>query len=259
VRGAALRWLIGGVCVGATLAVAGSALGRSAADDLSVRVHFVGSSLAMSTTSLANDVQFDIFTDGPEQTVTMRYVLPAGLTFGGDVPDPSENCTNGETIVCTIALTPIENLQAAWSWPIVAASPGTYTITASVDGERPDPNPANNSHTFTFEVKPAVVGGGSASVSVSSAKVAPTKPRAGSAVTFSSSVKVSGESAKPSKVTCAATLGGKKATGKPKAATGLASCRYATKKADKGKRLAGSLKVTANGKSFTKRFAATLR
>ena len=252
-----MRWLVGGVCVGATLAVAGSALGRSTADDLSVRVHFVGSSLAMSTTSLANDVQFDIFTDGPEQTVTMRYVLPAGLTFGGDVPDPSENCTNGETIVCTIALTSIENLQAAWSWPIVAASPGTYTITASVDGERLDPNTANNSYPFTFEVKPAV-GGGSASVAVSSAKATPSKPKAGSPVTFSASVKVGGEPAKPSKVTCAAKLGGKRATGTGKAATGRASCRYTTMKADKGKTLAGSMRVTASGKSFAKRFTTRL-
>ena len=65
-------------------------------------------------------------------------------------------------------------------------------------------------------------------------------------MTFSASVKVDGEPAKPSKVTCAAKLGGKKAkAGTARAATGPASCRYATKKTDKGKTLAGSMRVTA--------------
>ncbi len=77
-------------------------------------------------------------------------------------------------------------------------------------------------------------------------------------MTFSASVKVGGEPAKPSKVTCAAKLGGKRATGTGKAATGRASCRYTTMKADKGKTLAGSMRVTASGKSFTKRFMARL-
>ncbi len=177
-RGVTLRWLATGACLGATLALAGSALGRSTADDLSIQVHFVRDALATTTTALANDVQFDIFTDGPAQTVTMTYSLPAGLVFGDDVPDPTENCTNGATVTCTIALTPNNNLTAGWSWPVIAAGPGTYAITATVEGERPDPNTANNSYPFTFEVKSAI-GGGSASVVVSSAKATAVQAEGG--------------------------------------------------------------------------------
>jgi hypothetical protein len=248
--------VVAGACVAFLLALSGSALGRASADDLSVLVHFVRDSRATTTTSLANDVAFEIFTDGPSQTVTMRYALPAGLTFGDDVPDPSENCTNGATVVCTIALTPSNNLQAGWSWPIVASAPGTYTITATVEGERPDAVPANNSATFTFEIKPASPR--SATVSVSAAKATPANARAGRPVTFTSTVRVDGVAARPSKVTCTATLGGKRVKGTPHAATGTAGCRYATRKADKGKRLNGSMKVTAGGKTLTKRFAAKL-
>jgi hypothetical protein len=255
--GGGLRYgIVAGACVAFVLALSGSALGRATADDLSVLVHFVRDSRATTTTQLANDIAFELFTDGPSQAVTMRYSLPAGLVFGDDVPDPSENCTNGPTVVCALALTPSNNLQAGWSWPVIASAPGTYSITATVEGERPDAVPANNTATFTFEIKPASAG--SATVSVSAPKATPANARAGRPVTFTSTVRVDGVAAKPSKVTCTGTLGGRKATGVPRSATGIASCRYATRKTDKGKRLAGSMKVTAGGKTLTKRFAARL-
>jgi hypothetical protein len=239
------------------LAVATPGQGRAATDDLSVLVHFVRDSRATTTVALANDIAFELFTDGPSETVTMRYSLPSGLVFGDDVPDPSENCTNGETVVCTIALTPGNNLQAGWSWPVIASARGTYAITATVEGERPDVAPANNSATFTFEITPASPA--SATVSVSRPRAAPARAKAGSPVTFTSTVRVDGVAARPSRVTCAATVGGRKTAGVPRATRGSASCRYTTRRVDRGKTLAGSMRVTAGGKTLTKRFSAKLR
>jgi hypothetical protein len=240
----------------ATLAVATPGQSRATTDDLSVLVHFVRDSRATTTTALANDIAFELFTDGPSQTVTMRYSLPPGLVFGDDVPDPTENCTNGATVVCTLALTPNNNLQAGWSWPVIASALGSYTITATVEGERPDAVPANNSATFTFEIKPG--GAGSATVSVSEPKRTPARAKAGSPVTFTSTVRVDGVAAKPSKVTCAGTLGGRNAPGAPRSTVGTASCRYATTKADTRKTLAGTMRVTAGGKTLKKRFSTKL-
>jgi hypothetical protein len=59
-------------------------------------------------------------------------------------------------------------------------------------------------------------------------------------------------------VVCTGTLGGKTVKGISQAATGRASCRYVTTKSAKGKRLAGSLKVTARGKTITKHFSTKL-
>jgi hypothetical protein len=47
-------------------------------------------------------------------------------------------------------------------------------------------------------------------------------------------------------------------SGKSSAATGKASCRYATPKSAKGKSLAGTMAITAKGKTITKRFSARL-
>lgn len=246
-----------GVSIAVAFAVSGSAAARTATDDLSVRVHFVRDSVATTTSSLANDIQFDIFTDGPAQTVTMRYSLPAGLTFGDDVPDPTENCTNGAPVVCTIDLTPNNSLQASWSWPVIAAAPGTYSITTTVEGTRIDSVPGNNSVTFAYEIKPADAG--AASVAVSAPKAAPVKPKAGEVVTFTSTVRVDGLPAQPSTVTCAAKLGGKTKAATPRSTTGTASCRCTTKKADKGKTLSGSMRVTAGGRTIAKRFVAMIR
>ncbi len=252
----------------AVLAASSAALGRSTADDLSVRVHLLRDATATTTTSLSNDMQFDVFSDGPAQTATMRFSLPAGLTFGvSDQPDATENCTNGSPVVCTMKLEDgVSGFVLSWSWPIVASGPGTYAITATVEGERADPNAADNSFTFTFQVQPTGGsgggggggGGGSVTVSASAVKLTPAKPKAGSAVTATASVTANGNPVKPSKVVCAGTLAGKKAIGTGQALTGKASCRYPTLKSAKGKTLAGSMKITARGKTITKRFSTKL-
>ena len=189
----------------------------------------------------------------------MRTTIPDGLRVATP-PAASAGCTGTTSIICVTKLQDTGIVFFQYDFGLVADRAGTYSITATVEGERPDPNTANNSNTLQFQVTlPSGGGGGSASVAVSSAKATPSKPKAGSPVTFSASVKVGGEPAKPSKVTCAAKLGGKAKAGTSRAATGSASCRYTTKKADKGKTLAGSMKVTAGGTTFTKRFSSKLR
>jgi hypothetical protein len=248
-----LHALIGLVMLG-TLLGGTAALGRSSVDDLSVRVNFgppLGF-LATSSTTLLNTIEFDVVSDsGAPQTITMRFALPAGLSFGSDVPDATEGCTNGTPVVCTDVLD--QPGSGAWGWPVVADSAGTYAVTATVEGQRPDPNPNDNTYTFRFEIKRSVT------VSAGAVKLTPAKPRAGLPVLASARVTADGLPVRPTRVVCTGTLAGRRITGKASAAAGRATCRYTTKKSHKGKILVGSLKITAKGKTVTKRFAKRLR
>jgi hypothetical protein len=67
-----------------------------------------------------------------------------------------------------------------------------------------------------------------------------------------------GAPVKPTAVTCAATIGTKKLRGRPRAAKGSASCRYATPGSAKGKRLHGTISFTSRGTKITRRFATRL-
>ena len=227
-------------------------------DDLAVTVVLQGAGAgATSIAGPAFGLSYLVETDGPVQTVTMRTTIPDGLRVATP-PPVSAGCTGTTSITCVTKLQDTSIVFFQYDYGLVADRAGTYSITATIEGERPDPNTANNSNTLQFQVT-LPSGGGSESVAVGSAKAKPSKPKAGSPVTFSASVRVGGEPAKPSKVTCTAKLGGKAKAGTSRAATGSASCRYATKKADKGKTLAGALKVTAGGTTFTKRFSSKLR
>jgi hypothetical protein len=249
----------------ATLAVAGSASARATADDLSIGMYVAGGVLTARTTSpfrLGIDVGVD---SGPPQNFTLRVALPDGLRWGDDLPDPSEGCTGTAPAVCTqrLELNAAGTLGGGWIWDVIADRPGPYEVTASVQGELPDPSPANNTFTFRFEIVASSSGGGgggggSVTVSAGAVKVTPAKPKAGSPVTASAVVTANGSPVKPSRVVCAGTLAGKKAVGTGTAVTGKASCRYPTPRSAKGKTLAGSLKITARGKTVTKRFSAKL-
>ena len=158
---------------------------------------------------------------------------------------------------------PSGTLGAGWVWDVIADRPGVYDVTASVQSERPDPNTSNNTQTLRFEVVASSGssgggGGGSVSVSVSSVKLTPARPKAGLPIVATASVKADGSPVKPTKVVCAGTLAGKKAIGTGKALTGKATCRYPTPKSAKGKTLAGSMAITARGKTIMKRFATRL-
>lgn len=246
---------------------AASALGRSATDDLEIGVLGLnGGPNALDQGDLPPGVvtspftlHFGVTTDGGLQTITLRFSLPSGLRFLPTPASATEGCSLGPPVVCVVKLTPngVGTLEAQRWWFVSADALGFYVVTGTVDGERPDPNPANNTFTYRLEVR-AVDSGDSASVSVSSVKLTPAKPKAGSAVVATALVTAGGEAIKPSKVACTGTLAGRKLTGKGTAATGKASCRYATPKSAKGKRLAGSMAITAKGKTVTKRFAAKL-
>jgi hypothetical protein len=255
---AALLTLLG------VLAASSAAFGRSTADDLSLQIQLArgGGFLQGTTTTSPFQLGFGVEVDsGPLQTFTLRVTLPDGLHWGPDGPDPTEGCAGTAPAVCVQKLE--ENaagtVGGGWSWDVVADRPGPYEVTAMIQGERPDPNTSNNTDTFRFEVVASSGGGGgSVSVSASAVKLTPAKPKAGSAVVASASVTADGSPVKPSKVICAGTLAGKKAIGTGTAVTGRASCRYPTPKTAKGKTLAGSLKITARGKTITKRFSTKL-
>jgi hypothetical protein len=236
-------------------------------DDLNLRV---GSQIQTGTgpvyviSSLAFPLEFVVGTDGGPQTITLRYSLPSGLSFT-TAPSAAEGCQAGPPVVCQLSPVTNEAGSMEWrkTWGVQAAAPGTYEVTATVEGARPDPNTTNNTHTFRFEVRSSGssgggVGGGSVSVAAGAVKLTPARPKAGSVVLATASVTADGDPVKPSKVSCTGTLAGKKVAGKGMAATGKASCRYATPKSAKGKSLAGSMAITAKGKTITRRFSARL-
>jgi hypothetical protein len=253
------------VAAGLALSTAAAA-GRAASDDLVLTLALAtgGNAVRDAKTTSPFQIAANIdSTSGVVQTVTLRIGLPDGLRWGNDAPDPSEGCTEGTTSVCTqeLIMNAAGTVGGGWFWDVVADHPGTYALTASVAGEQPDPDLSNNTATIEFEVTAAAsaTGGRSSAVSVSAVKRTPAKPQAGRPVTFTASVKVGGVPAKPSRVTCAATLGGNKTSGTARAAAGSARCRYATPRSARGKRLAGKMTIVAQGKTIGRRFAVKLR
>ena len=260
--------VIAAIVVASVVTMPWAAHGRTSADDVELSVLLLTRTgqvvLGAKTTTSPFKLQFEIGVDsGPVQTVTMQTELPAGLQWGVDGPDPSERCTGTSAVVCQqeFSLGPSGTLGAGWVWDVIADRPGSYEVTASVQTERPDPNAPNNTQTLRFEIVASSGGGGggSGAVSAGAVKLTPAKPKAGSVVVASSTVTADGSRVKPTKVSCTGTLGGKKLTGKGTRALGKATCRYTTPKSAKGKRLVGSMAITAKGKTITKRFAIKLR
>lgn len=240
------------VAVAALAAVGASgALGRSTVDDVNVDV-LLNNSFATETTARAFKLHFLMRSDAI-QNVTLRFTLPDGLRFGATAPTAAQGCAGTSAVVCRVRLLSEDGfIVERLFWVVEAERPGTYDVTATVEGERPDPNLANNSDTLRFTVKTADGGGGSVG------GTATMGPKAGSPVVASASVTADGVKVKPSKVSCEGTLSGKKAAGVGKAATGLATCRYPTPKSAKSKTLAGSMAITAKGKTIAKSFTAKL-
>jgi hypothetical protein len=261
--------LVAAIAVALGLTTSWAAHARTTADDVELSLLLLTQRgelvVGAKKTTSPFKLQFEIGVDsGPVQTVTLRTELPAGLRWGDDGPDPSERCTGTAPAVCLqeLQLGPAGTLGAGWVWDVIADRPGSYDVTASVQSERPDPNTSNNTQTLRFEIVASSGGGGgggTVSVSAGRVKLTPARPKAGSVVVATSSVTADGDPVKPSKVACTGTLAGKKLSGKSSAATGKASCRYATPKSAKGKSLAGSMAITAKGKTITKRFSARLR
>jgi hypothetical protein len=200
--------------------------------------------------------------------VKVRLELAPGLSWGSDLPDPTEDCTSTPTSgECqTPALQPITGQTGwGWQWDVVAERAGSYVIrSAIIEASEPDPDQSNNSSSITVVVAPSGGpggggGGGTAAVVAGGVKLAPAKPTAGA--TFVASVRVTrgGSPVRPAGVTCSGSIGKAKVKGAPKAASGIASCRFKTPKSAKGKALAGTMSFRAGGQRFTKRFTARLR
>ena len=94
---------------------------------------------------------FVVSNAGPDvATVKARFELPAGLRWGADGPDPSEECTEGQVPVCEAALgnaqTDPPPSDSAWGWNVVADAPGSYSLKAQiVESSTSDPDAADNS------------------------------------------------------------------------------------------------------------------
>jgi hypothetical protein len=208
----------------------------------------------------------------PQATVKVRFELSAGLRWGGDSPDPGENCTSTATTgECN---TIPGEAGSFWYWDVVAAGPGRYTYRAEiVEASDPDPNAANNASTITIVVAESGgggsggsggSGGGSGSggtgavATAGAARVAPARPRAGARVTATVRVSAGGQAVRPTRVRCTGRIGTAAAAGSPKAAAGAASCTYRTQVSARGKTLRGTIAFTARGQRFTRSFSARL-
>lgn len=193
---------------------------------------------------------------GPDEaTIRVRFELPAGLRWGVDLPDSSENCSSTASVAECRSPQPLFSTTpgAGWAWDVEADAPGTYVLKAElIESSTSDPDPSNNSSSITVVVtQPAVT--------ASAAKVSPARPKAGAVVSARVAVSAGGEAATPSGVTCAGSVGKSRLAGTGKAGSGVAICRYRTPRSAKGKTLRGTVAFSAGGTQITRRFAVKLR
>jgi hypothetical protein len=261
-----LAFLVGVVTLMLVSGITPAASGRSNADDLTIGAYLLPQGSGTRTRALNFQIGVEIASSsGVQRQITVRISLPAGLRWGNDGPDPSEGCTVSDPAVCTTTTqpNPVGTLGAGWVWDVVAERTGFYVVPASVESAEPDPNTSNNSIMFRFEVAQASgggggSGGGGSSVSASTVKLKPRKAKAGNVVAASVRVAAGSTSVRPTRLSCAGTIGGAKVAGTPRAATGTATCLYRTPKTAKGKTLRGTISFTAGGKRLTRRFAVRL-
>jgi hypothetical protein len=213
--------------------------------------------------SFAAGVDVSLVTALPA-SATVRFTLPEGLTWGRDLPDPTESCTStASTGECqTPPLEPIAGRNAAgWGWDVVAARTGSYVLRAEiVSASEPDPEPSNDSASVTVIVTdaPPPPPPGASGASVGAPRLSPARPKAGSRVVVSVRMTAGGSPVRPSGVTCTGTAGAAKLKGAGRAAVGSATCTFRTPKSAKGKRLRGAVSFTAAETRYTKRFSARL-
>ena len=248
-------------------ATAAAAAGSPTSDDVSLGIQvFNTTDLLHPTTTPGTKFKLAFAVDtaaGVSQVVVVRVGLPDGLRWGTDGPDPGEGCTGTAPAVCrqTLLTNGAGTVEGGYIWDVIADHLGTYDVTATVEPEQPDPNPANNTATLHFEVVGGSTGGQGGDTSratASAVKLSPAKPRAGSTVVASVRVTKGGSAVRPTRVRCAASTGAVKVKGTARAASGVASCLFKTPRGGAGKRLRGSVTFSAGGASFTRRFAAKL-
>jgi hypothetical protein len=268
-----------GVAVAAAsvlLLAASSATGARSAADVAIfislagavadnmPVHPSGATATVTSRNFAAGVR--IRNSGPERALLrFRIELGAGLRWGNDAPDPSEDCTGTET--AGECAPPIAYEQTPsfhplqFGWDVVAAQPGTYTISAQIiSSSTSDPDATNNTATLTVVVaEPTGGAGAGTAVSASRVAVAPARPRAGAALTASVRVLVGGVAVRPTRLRCTGTVGRTKLAGTPRASTGRASCVYRPPRNAKGRTLRGTIAFRAGTTNVTRRFSIKLR
>ena len=124
---------------------------------------------------------------------------------------------------------------AGWFWDVVAPQNGTYTFKAELTAlSDTDSDSLEQQSQITIVVDEQASsggggggggsggGGGAAKATAGTVKLSPAKPKAGSTVVASVRVTKGGSPVRPVGVTCSASVGGAKAKGGPKAASGLA-------------------------------------
>jgi hypothetical protein len=206
-----------------------------------------------------------LLSNGPDPASgSIRITMPPGIRWASGPPTAAEGCEVTDAVTCTtpepIAPPPPAFTGFQWVWPVVADAPGSYPFRLEIaSSSAADPDTTNNAITIVVSVQPATGGDDSAAVSASAVRVSPAKPRAGSTVVASVRVSRSGAAVRPTRVTCAASVGTTKVKGGAKSSSGLASCLFRTPRAGKGKTMRGSVSFRAGGRSFTKRFSARLR
>lgn len=230
-----------------------------------------GSTVPMTRRNFVVHVDVSLITAAPGGRPKVRLELGGGLRWGVDAPDPTEGCastpTTGEC-QAPVDLQPLPGQSGGgWYWDVVAPGNGAYTFRAELfDLAQPDPVPTNNSSMITIVVNEEAGGGGasgggdggSVALEVGAARLSPAKPTAGAPVVVSVRVARGGSAVRPTGVTCAAAIGKAKLAGAARAASGVASCRFATPRSAKGKLLAGSVTFRAGGQQFVKRFSTRL-
>ena len=228
----------------------------------------IASGQTVTVTSLRFFVYAILFPD-PQNSATVQtkvhIVLSDGLQWGADAPDPvDETCTSTPTTGdCQLSLLPGQTSDGYY-WNVTAAQPGTYTYQASiVESSETDPNLSNNTSSLTIRVTDEPSGGGgggggAAVVSASGAKLTPTKPVAGKAVSAIVQVKTDGAPVTPTSVKCTGSIGVVKLRGTPRARLGRAICVYRTPRGAKGKLFKGAVSLRVRGQGIRKTFSARL-
>jgi hypothetical protein len=255
-----------GLAAAALIAVITSpASGKAASDDVNIVV-YLGTDLTQTKTSgLSFRVSVGVFSGtGVPQAVIVRIALPAGLAWGRDAPDPTEGCVGDAPAVCkqTMTVNQAGTVGFGWIWDVVAAAPGFYEVTASVETEQPDPDLSNNTHTFRFEVvqptPPPSPPPQPVTVRASQVRFTPAKPKAGSLVSATVRVSANGTPVAPTRLTCLGSIGGLRLAGTPRPRIGVATCLYRPAKTAKGKTLRGTITFRAKGQKITRRFSTKL-
>ena len=223
-----------------------------------------GGTATVSGLRFAAGIDIGLITALPA-SATVRLTLPAGLTWGPDLPDPTETCTStASTGECqTPVLEPISGRNSVgWAWDVVAERTGSYVLRAEiVSASEPDPVPSNDSASVTVVVTeassppPPPAGGGAR---VGPVRLSPARPKAGATVVASVRMTAGGNPTRPERVACSATAGRTKLKGVGRAGNGSATCTYRTPRSAKGKLLRGAVSFTAAGGRYTKRFSAKL-